>query len=90
VRSPHGLATIVDPDRPLWERDTISCGHCGKVVFVKPNTLSTVYLIPHRDGRWTEEDGAGCHLCSQPVCLPCYDLGVCTPLERQLAHWERH
>jgi len=86
---PQGYATIFDPDRPLWERDTVNCVHCGRVIYLKPHTAQTVYLIQHRDGRWTEEDGAGCHCCLGPVCLPCHAIGTCTPLEQQLAAMER-
>lgn len=86
MRRPSGTGLIVDPsvDRPQWERDSVACGHCGKHVWVKPGTASTVYLILHRDGRWTEEPGAGCHGCMSTVCLPCHADGRCRPLERQL------
>ena len=84
MRTPQGYAQIVDPDRPLIERDTISCGHCGLVVFVKPGTAATVYLIQHRDRSWTDEAGAFCRVCMRPVCLRCHDVGACRPLERWL------
>lgn len=82
--SPKGYATIVDPDLPTWERDSITCGHCSGVVFVKPGAAATVYLVLHRDNRWTEEPGAFCRLCMKPVCLRCHDVGTCTPLDRWL------
>lgn len=83
-----GYATVVEPDRPLLERDTVTCVHCSRVVFVKPGTGSTVYLILHRDGRWTEEPGAFCRCCMGPVCLPCDQVGTCRPLERWLQQVE--
>jgi hypothetical protein len=89
VPNPRGYATIVDPDRPTWERDAIGCGHCQRIVFVKPGSATTVYLIQHRDGRWTEEAGAFCRVCMRPVCLPCHKLGTCTPFERMLEQQER-
>ncbi len=89
---PQGYATILDPAHPLVEYDTVTCCHCGRIIFTKPGTVSTVYLVldPHTR-QWTEEDGAGCWHCGKPVCLPCHDLGTCVPMERQLERAEgRH
>jgi hypothetical protein len=80
----HGYAQIIDPDRPLFERDTIACSHCGKTVFVKPGSATTVYLIQRPNGSWFEEPGAFCRLCMRPVCLPCCDADHCLPLDRWL------
>jgi hypothetical protein len=91
MRRAGGYAQIIDPDRPLAEYDTISCAHCGTVVFTKPNTLSTTFLIQRFiDGlfRWVEEPGAGCRLCMKPICLRCHDKGSCTPLEKWLETME--
>ena len=90
MRNVQGYAQILDPASPqLWERDTCACGHCGKVIFTKPGTVSTVYLILHHDrasGRswWTEEPGAFCRVCMRPVCLPCHDHGGCRTVEALL------
>lgn len=84
-----GYAVITEPDKPTWERDTVSCKHCGRVIYVKPGTASTVYQILHWDGHWTEEPGAWCACCHGPVCLPCHDVGTCTPIEKMLAEMER-
>lgn len=85
MRSATGYATIVEPDQPLVERDTCGCGHCGRVIFVKPHTASTVYLVLDRYTRqWAEVPGAFCRLCMRPVCLACDAHGRCTPWERQL------
>ena len=86
-RDHRGYATVVS-DARLWERDTVSCGHCAAVIFVKPGTASTTYLLPHRDGRWTEEPGAFCRVCMRPVCLRCHAHGACLPLERWLSQQE--
>ena len=90
---PQGYATIVDPDALLVEYDTVTCCHCGKIVFTKPGTVSTVYLIQHLSAGviyWTEEPGAGCFTCGgKPICLPCHDRGTCLPLERWLDQQER-
>lgn len=84
---PQGYLTISSPEHVV-ERDTVTCAHCGKIVVVKPGTMATVFLIPRRDGTWIEEPGAGCASCAKPVCLPCYDLGVCLPLEKRLELYE--
>ncbi len=84
----RGYAFMTAPDAQIWERDTITCGHCSRVVYVKPGTATTVYLLPHSDGRWTEEAGAFCRSCMKPVCLACHDVGTCLPLEKWLAQQE--
>jgi hypothetical protein len=91
--APKSYAIIVDPDRPLWERDTIACCHCSRAIFVKPGSASTVYLYQVRDPQtglfhWLEEAGAWCSCCDAPVCLLCHDRGTCVPLERWLASRE--
>ena len=88
MRPPQGYLTITSAERTI-ERDTAQCGHCGKVIVVKPGTVTTVYLIQRRDGTWIEEPGAGCSVCMRPVCLPCYDIGVCRPVEKWLDLIER-
>lgn len=70
------------------ERDTITCGHCQRLVFVKPNTVSTVYLIPQFMGPDKEEPGAGCHVCRRAICLECYALGTCHVWERKIEESE--
>lgn len=78
-----GYATITDPARPLIEMDSVACCHCGSVIFVKPATGGTVYYVT--DGLvWQEVPGASCYHCFKPVCLPCHEKGICTPLERRL------
>jgi len=94
MRHAQGYATIIDPDRPLGEYDTITCAHCGTIIFTKPNSVSTTYLIQQRTPEglllWVEEAGAGCWTCGgKPVCLPCHDKGTCLPLEKWLDQQER-
>ena len=85
MRTPTGYATIVEPGRPLVERDTCTCGHCQRIIFTKAGTASTVYLIlDRRTLGWTEEAGAFCRVCMRPVCLACHAQGRCTPWERRL------
>lgn len=89
LRTPTGYATITDPDRPLVERDTVSCGHCQRVIFVQPRTAATTYLVvDRRSGQLTPTPGAACRVCMRPVCLACDALGRCLPWEAQLAQSE--
>lgn len=91
---PQGYLTIVGegnlhgPDNGLVERDTITCGHCQLVVFVKPGTFSTTYLIPQWLGPDKEEAGAMCRVCMRAVCINCHDKGNCVPFERQIEEME--
>ena len=95
--APKGYLSISDPDRRLVEYDVLSCGHCQKVIFAKPGTASTVYLIPIRPkdehdlaviGRWIEEPGAFCRVCMRPICLPCHDVGTCRTWEQLIESME--
>jgi hypothetical protein len=93
VRNPQGYAAVIDPSAQTWERDTVTCGHCSAVVFVKPGTASTTYLVQQRDaatGRmvWAEEPGAFCRVCMRSVCLRCHSDGGCRPLEAWLESQE--
>jgi len=82
-----GYAIAVDPDAKggtLFERDTITCKHCQRIVFTKPGSASTVYLFPQRQGPDKEEPGAFCRVCMSPICLACCAVGTCTPWERRM------
>lgn len=92
MRKPQGYATVFS-DAALVERDTVTCGHCGGIVRVKPGTVATVYLRDelHIDPvtraatiRTIEEPGAMCRVCMKPVCLTCEAKGICTPLMKQI------
>lgn len=86
---PGGYAVWTDPSGAVLERDTVTCGHCSAVTFVKPRTAATVYLIPQGPGRPDrEEPGAMCSVCWRPVCLRCHAKGICVPLEKRLAQLE--
>jgi len=67
---------ISDPDGHRVERDNFTCGHCGKIVFVKP-------------GQRGEDVGGMCKLCYNLICGECVDLLVCEPLERKLERDEK-
>ena len=92
---PQGYFTIIDDH--IQEYDTISCGHCNKIVRVKPGTGSTIYIMEglHVDPITRkfhiikkEEAGAGCRCCMKSVCLPCYDRGECIPLMKKIEEIE--
>lgn len=97
MRRPNGYATISDPATRVVEYDTTGCGHCQAIIFTKPGSASTVYLLPyvpqsptdlHVLGRWQEEPGAFCRICMHPICLRCYRISLtalipCTYWERQ-------
>lgn len=90
-----GYLTVADPDAPLLERDTITCGHCQRIVLVKPGTAATVYLIPVQPvpgrivtGHYHEEPGAFCRQCMRAVCLHCHDVGTCRTWEQLLESLE--
>jgi hypothetical protein len=85
---PQGYATIIPAEGRVIEYDTVSCAHCQRIVFVKPRTLSRVYLFPQMDGTFLEEPGAGCLKCGKPICLRCCDVGTCTPAEKMLEFME--
>jgi hypothetical protein len=88
---PTGAATILDPDAPVWEHDTVTCKHCERIIFTVPGTLSMQYLIYHPSTQqWTTEMGAFCRRCMAPVCLACDAIGTCRPWERQMEELERH
>lgn len=86
MRNALGYGVWSDPDGGIQERDSITCGHCQQVVFVKPGTATTVYLIQGPDPRVPprEVPGAGCRVCMRPVCLRCEAAGRCVPFERAI------
>jgi hypothetical protein len=84
---PQGYVTIVSPEHHV-ERDSITCGHCNRIVLVKPGGASTVYLLPQVQGPDKEEPGAFCRQCMRAICLACCDAGVCVPLMRRIEEME--
>lgn len=92
-----GYATITDPDaaHPA-EWDTCSCGHCQAIIFTKPGSVSTIYLLPIDPtspadlavlGRFKEEAGAFCQICMRPICLRCYRISLTAAIP--CAVWEK-
>lgn len=85
---PQGYSIVTDPEGPNWERDSITCVHCQRVIFVKPGTGCTVYQFPQVDGRVLEEMGAWCSKCHKPVCLQCHEIGNCKPWAKVMEELE--
>lgn len=75
MRKPGGYAVWASPDGVTKEKDTITCAHCGKLVFVDPPPAPP--------------PGGFCRVEMKPVCGPCADLGRCTPFEKKLEEQER-
>lgn len=84
---PQGYAIIVDPRAGTIEHDTITCGHCQRIVWVKPGSGATVYIVRTQTHTY-EEPGAFCRCCMTSVCLACDRVGTCTPWERQMERME--
>jgi hypothetical protein len=86
---PHGYGVWVG-EAGTVERDTCSCGHCTAVIFVKPGTAATTYLVYGDDPRLPprEVPGAFCRVCMRPVCLRCHAAGRCVPFERMIEQQE--
>lgn len=61
-------------DGPAIEHDTFTCGHCCKVVFVKPKCDPA-------------DLGGLCKQCMKLVCPDCVGKG-CDPLEKKLERAE--
>lgn len=78
MRRPGGYLICDDPDPTKskgqvgrQENDTFTCGHCGRIVIVKP-------LCDPADM------GGLCGGCGALVCPGCHGRGVCDPLEEKL------
>lgn len=76
MRRPQGYATITSPDKPLFERDTVSCGHCGAISLVQPRQDPS-------------ELGGFCRGCYRHICGPCTSKLTCEPFEKKLEEMER-
>jgi hypothetical protein len=88
MRPITGYAVTYGPDRDI-ERDTTTCGHCQRAIYVKPHTFSTVFLIFDRfDGTgrpvWREEPGSACRICMRPICRRCEARDRCLVWEKKL------
>ena len=77
MRNPGGYSIITEPGKADVERDTFTCRHCQKVVFVKP------FCDP-------ADMGGRCTLCGGLHCSECVGKG-CDVVEKKLMREEaRH
>lgn len=69
----QGYATWTDPDlgTTTKERDTFTCCHCNKIVFIEPKADPSTL-------------GGFCRLCMKGVCPTCHNKGTCTPFEKKM------
>lgn len=67
---PQGLATTTDPDGVV-ECDTFRCGHCQKIVLVKPKSDPAAA-------------GGLCKICMRLTCPRCTDKGHCKTWEDKM------
>lgn len=91
MRNPTGYSIVTSPDtdHPVAEYDNTSCGHCQQVIFVKPGSACTIYLIVDPVAwQWKEEPGAFCRVCMRPICLACHATGRCRTWERLIERAE--
>lgn len=64
------------PDGCVQECDSFTCGHCNRIVLVRPKQNAA-------------DVGGFCRCCTKLICGPCVDDGRCTPLEKRLEAAER-
>lgn len=58
------------------EHDTVTCNHCGGVVFINA-------------GERAADIGGFCRSCSKNICGPCVDADKCLPVEKLIEGIER-
>lgn len=75
MRNAGGYLFSFDPGGVRQESDTFTCGHCCKVVIVKPR------CDPY-------DLGGMCRICEKMICPGCVSRGVCDPLEEKLQRAE--
>lgn len=59
------------------ETDTFTCGHCNRIIEVKP-------MCRPED----LEFGGQCKGCMRLICLVCYNKGGCDPIEKKIERYE--
>jgi len=75
MRNPGGYLQIFSPEGAVEEYDTMTCGHCNRIVKIKhkcdPSDL-----------------GGLCKLCMKMICPDCVNTGECEPFEEKLKRME--
>ena len=87
---PQGYAVVISPEpskikldglqcvearEGVTEFDTLSCGHCNRIIHVQARQDPT-------------ELGGLCKQCMRCICPQCVDHGGCEPFEKKLERWE--
>ena len=72
-----GYAVIADPDARRVEMDTVTCGHCQRIV-----------PLHDRAGKRRAGVLVHCYQCDTHTCVPCAEAGRCLPFERKLERLE--
>lgn len=72
----EGCLFSFDVDGTVHETKTFTCGHCNRVVLVKPKCDPC-------------DLGGMCRLCASMICPNCVDRGICVPIEKKLENEER-
>ncbi len=73
MRQPDGWILVTEPGKKDIEIDTIMCGHCNSVAYIKPG----------------QQGLGKCRMCMRNLCEQCGGLGSCSPFEKQLEAMER-
>ena len=73
----QGYATIADPDGRLVEADSMTCGHCQRIV-----------LLHDRKGSARPSVAVRCTQCDRGICVPCAEVARCDPFEEKLLRME--
>ena len=74
LRRPNGLTWEFWPEGKIVEGETLACGHCSSMKYIKQPE---------------ERDlGGYCMVCNRLICGPCADKGKCESWEEMLAKKE--
>jgi hypothetical protein len=73
-RHAGGVVVITGPEG-IVEEDAFVCQHCSRMI-TRPGGVSM------------DEVSGGCGVCGKIICLPCVNVGTCTPFEKRLERME--
>lgn len=81
-KATEGVLEIVTLSGELTEIKTATCGHCQRIVQVKPGGDGT------EAARKKDEGVTVCHGCWQIICGPCHKSGRCTTILKRIEEIE--
>jgi len=76
MRKPGGYLIVNDPSLRAKEADTFTCGHCVRIVRVKPKADAADF-------------GGLCKCCMKLICSRCVNIGTCYPIEKAIEDHEK-